>query len=577
MKANARKLVNGYLLRCVRKILDFRFLYPHHRQMTDLSKAMILAKQHYDEGRLVEAARTYREIVNNDPANKDALLCWARIAFQRGNYQNVLKILNQLLVLDGVNLEGLVLKACTHKEMEQWDMARNMFDKVLSIDPNNIEALEGRAFIYLEIEDDVWNALALADRAENIDGKRFLVRQIISKASHLSGDSDRAIRICQEDAQADEEHRSEHLRNLAALYMDRGDKNKAKDILADIMALTPDDPETNFMFSKLHKYNEGDDHIQKLKDLCADCNSDGGLIYLNYALFKAHDDMDAYDKAFSYLERANAILRKLYEFDITQLSVRVNGIKDAYTNLSLGSEILPLSNQDIVPIFIVGMPRSGSTVTEQIFAAHSDIAGAGETLYLSGAFDKTDLANVDAEGLMAIRGAYLEKLRRHANGKRYVVDKSLGNCQYIGFVKLLFPDSPVINCSRDPMDTCFSIYKMYFKDILPYAQKQQELGIGYLVYKSFLDFWRSEVPDSYVNLIYEEMVKNPQAVMREVFSACGLDWQDSCLEFYKSERSINTASTLQVREPINDRSIGRWKNYETHLQVLKKTLNLNEV
>ena len=236
------------------------------------------------------------------------------------------------------------------------------------------------------------------------------------------------------------------------------------------------------------------------------------------------------------------------------------------------------------PIFVLGMPRSGTTLTEQVIASHPSVYGAGELRDLSIVADsfmpeRTDLSIskklIDAApgDLTKMGESYVRGLKERSPHSAKITDKMPGNFHHIGLIKLILPNAKIIHVSRDPLDTCVSCFTRLFAHGQTNTYDLTELGHSYKCYKNLMDHWRTILPPgSFYDLRYENLVDNTEEEARKLIDYCGLEWDPACLEFYKNKRSIRTASVTQVRQPIYKTSKQRWKNYEQFLGPLIEAL-----
>lgn len=233
-----------------------------------------------------------------------------------------------------------------------------------------------------------------------------------------------------------------------------------------------------------------------------------------------------------------------------------------------------------VPVFIVGMPRSGTTLTEQIIASHPDAAGAGE---LKAFADLLNLhATIDADmgrvtlpsdaGAGRIVEGYLAALTEEREDALRVTDKMPFNFLNLGMIQLLFPNATIIHCRRDPMDICLSCFCQNFTDGMAFSLRLETLGFYYRLYDDLMRHWRAVLPNPILEVDYERVTGQPEEVIRQIIDFCGLPWDDSCLAPHETRRQVNTASIWQVRQPIYRSSVAKWKKYERHLGPLKAAL-----
>jgi tetratricopeptide (TPR) repeat protein len=304
---------------------------------------------------------------------------------------------------------------------------------------------------------------------------------------------------------------------------------------------------------------------------------------IHYALGKIYDDCKEYDKAFAHYQRANTLQGEHFNYNrATQERWTDNTI--TFFDRDYFAKHAHLGTRIQRPIFIIGMPRSGTTLTEQILASHPQVAGAGELVYFSCIAGNLPylLGNkdpypyfyraLDGHVCEKIISHYLALLDRHSTTDRFVTDKMPFNYQNLGLIRLLFPDAPIIHCRRDPLDVCLSIYFQFFRSEHDYATDLLNIGHKYMQYARLMAHWRKVLPGPFMESRYDELIANQELCSRELVAFCGLDWDESCLAFYNKQRDVRTASDWQVRQPLYSGSVRRWQHYEKYLGPLRKLL-----
>ena len=301
---------------------------------------------------------------------------------------------------------------------------------------------------------------------------------------------------------------------------------------------------------------------------------------LDFAIGKALDDRGQYDAAWQRYVAGNSRQREEIHYDGAEFESYIDSLISVYDE-KLVTRGQRLESTDAIPIFIVGMPRSGSTLLEQILASHSKVYGGGELQNLNIAI----MANMDVRGypqnvsgldpqqleLMATQ--YLDSLSNISEKSAVVSDKKPDNFKLIGMIKLMFPRARVIHCCRDPLDTCLSLFKNHFSERGPfYSYNQRELGQYYLGYQRLMCHWHSMLPGFVHDVSYERLVQDPAGGIRGLLELCGLDFEPACLDFHKSKRSVQTASAVQVRKPIYSKSVMLSQKYGAGLDELKIAL-----
>jgi tetratricopeptide (TPR) repeat protein len=304
--------------------------------------------------------------------------------------------------------------------------------------------------------------------------------------------------------------------------------------------------------------------------------------HLNFALAKLLDGLKDYNGAFSAYKSGNDLHRQSEKYKTSESAGLFKIIKSAYNKNTL-VELGGVISNDSRPIFILGMPRSGTTLVEQIIASHSSVTGAGELPYMadqvkqykggSMAFHKR-FAKLSHNQLTDVAQGYLDGLNKYDQGLDKIIDKMPHNFLNIGLIAKLFPNATIIHCKRHPMANCLSIYKAYFaaKKAHPYAWDLTELAHYHNLYEDLMDHWRTVLPGRFYEVSYEQLTSNQEEESRKLIEHCGLEWQEACLDFHNTQRKVKTASAYQVRQPMHNQSVDLWKRYGDALQPLLDNL-----
>ncbi len=294
-----------------------------------------------------------------------------------------------------------------------------------------------------------------------------------------------------------------------------------------------------------------------------------------FALAGALERKEDYDRAFPNFQSANGIMRQLKGSELHTVIARHDALRKRFQTIAAPTNAYEHPAGTPRPIFIVGMPRSGTTLVEQILASHPEVRGTGELtlLYcaiLAGVPLYPDgLEHLDGKGLKAISKHYLMGLADLAEGARYATDKLPVNYERVGLIAEAFPEAPIIHLRREPLDVCVSCYTTIFFEGQSFSYDLEELGRYYRLYRDMMTHWKAVVPaDRLIELVYEDLVADPEPQIRRLLEHCGLPWSDACLRFHENERPVQTASATQVRQPLYSSSVGRWRRYEKHLQPL---------
>lgn len=372
---------------------------------------------------------------------------------------------------------------------------------------------------------------------------------------------------------------TEALNNLAAIYSEEGRIDEARFYFEAAISANPDFVDAHYNLSLLKTYQPNDPHLHFLENITQKmehCTTATRIRYY-FALGKALDDTKQYARAFKAYAIGNQLQYQQYPWDKTKLQVRVEQLSEVFTSSFLKSA--PVNHETRCPIFIVGMPRAGTTLIEQILSSHNSIYGAGEINSLDRviqeAWHATNLpfdqwiTQLRDDEFIALGKAYLDRVWTLAPDKNFIIDKMPGNCFHLGLIYRMLPHAKIIHAIRDPMDSCFSCFTHHFKDTLSFTYDLTALGNYYALYAKVMQHWQRVLPEQFIfNLPYEKLVDNFEALSKQLTDYIGLPWDPSCLYFYKNNRHVKTASLTQVRKPMYKTSVQRWKYFEKELEPL---------
>jgi tetratricopeptide (TPR) repeat protein len=361
--------------------------------------------------------------------------------------------------------------------------------------------------------------------------------------------------------------------NLGNIFKERGEFDAAMARYGRAIAIRPDYAEAHFNRAEIKSFQRGDAELAALEALAGrnDLSADKAL-YIHFALAKALDDVGDYVRAFEHLRAGNALKRRQINYEeasVLGLFQRISAVFDRGVLEHLQGQGDPSS----VPVFVLGMPRSGSTLIEQILASHPQIHGAGELTALEKMTDGNQypecVSALDIAALRRLGQSYLARLPALADGKIRIVDKLPGNFLRIGLIRLMLPNARIIHSMRHPIDTCVSCYSKLFTSGLYFSYDLAELGRYYRAYSGLMAHWRSVLPPrAMLDVSYEDVVEDLEGQARRLIDYCGLPWDDRCISFQRANRPVKTASAVQVRKPLFRSSLDRWRHYEDGLAPL---------
>ena len=364
--------------------------------------------------------------------------------------------------------------------------------------------------------------------------------------------------------------------NLGVVQKELGLKKDARKNFEKVLELQPKNFKVLRNLVDVKQYTDQDSEIIENLESILENNSleQSELIDLNLSLSKVYGDLGDLEKQFKFLSEGNSLRKNLSGYSIansTPLFSKIKKIFKSESNISQNFE----KNTTIKPIFIVGMPRSGTSLVEQIIASHNGVFGSGELEFLS-----QILAPIISQDLTLndnikklIRKQYLSKLEVLEINERKLTDKMPMNFRYIGFILAAFPEAKIVHLKRDARATCWSIFKSYLDSKgIGYSYDQLDLAKYYGLYSDLMSFWHELYPNQIYDICYEDLTTNQEEETRKLLEYCDLEWDENCLNFHENERAVKTASALQVRKKMYQGSSEAWKKYESYLQPLIKGL-----
>ena len=366
--------------------------------------------------------------------------------------------------------------------------------------------------------------------------------------------------------------------NLGIVYKSMGRFDDAKKYLNETIKLNPNFYTAHRILSQLIKYKKDEKHLIILQNIFDNKKNEKiSKAEIAFALGKAYEDICDFNKSYKYFNIGNKKKRESVNFSLKQEKNNFNNIKKVFNKkLFLKLQNTGLKNSSM--IFIVGMPRSGSTLIEQIVSNHDKVFGGDELNILSDLvksyFYKNDqenllanLDNINRNILKDIGEDYITKLKKISKNSPIITDKNTSNFIWIGLIKLILPNSKIINCKRDSSDVCFSIFKNYFTNTeLNYAYDVNEVVEYHNLYSDLMNYWHNTLPNFVYDIQYEKLINKPEHEIKNLLKYCNLDWDINCLKFHENNRIIKTASDTQARKKIYNSSIGYWKNFKKEFE-----------
>jgi tetratricopeptide (TPR) repeat protein len=493
------------------------------------------------EGKLREAERCYLAVQHIYPGHPGALHGLGLIALREGRYEKAIGYLRRAIAAAPRNGRIRIDLGQALLQSGQYNEALGCFREVLAAEPGNAAALAGAG--------DALNILGRSSEARDVF-ERLLTAEPESAAGQFG---------------------------LGTALAQLGRNREAREHLELAVARAPRRAVFHRALAEIERFTDDDPRLVALEKLALETLPDHEKIELHFALAKAYDDLKRYREAFGHLGAGNALKRQYVSYDEEQARDSFRGLTTAFTaeffeaNKNAG-------NPSELPIFVLGMPRSGTSLVEQILASDPAVFGAGELTTVQDLVAEGRVGDrypqTDDLATAALRGFGDEYLSRLAPGAARIVDKMPGNFRYIGLIHLALPRARIVHVRRDPADTCFSCYSKLFLNGLNYTYELGELGRYYRMYEALMAHWRAVLPEgAMLDVQYELLVGSFESEARRIVEYCGLEWSDRFLEFHRNDRAVRTHSQAQVRQPLFASSIGRWRAYEEWLQPLLEGLN----
>jgi LPS sulfotransferase NodH len=349
--------------------------------------------------------------------------------------------------------------------------------------------------------------------------------------------------------------------------------------------VSPEIGSTWWYLASLHRYSASDEEVVTMQSqLESESLAPDSKIAFHFALARAFEKRESFTAAWEQYVQGNSLKRSIVKYDPVKLEVDQNRIKDVF-NANFLASVSAQTPAAVTPIFVLGMPRSGSTLIEQILGSHSSLEGVGELPYVlmltsSMIANKPDnlhyteiMQQLSSHEITALGRSYLYHASTHcADETMFFTDKMPENFSHVGFIRSILPHAKIIDARREPMATCVANYRQLFAQGKTQTYDLNELGEYYLQYIDMMAHWDAVLPGEVLRVQYEEVVADLEGQVRRILDFCGLPFEQGCVEYHKSDRPVNTASSEQVREPIYTSAVEFWRNFDPYLEELREVL-----
>jgi tetratricopeptide (TPR) repeat protein len=535
------------------------------------------ANRNFQNGSFHEAEKQYRTILNKNPDNHKVLLAMTLAALQQNKLTEAIQCMQKAvkiapeIALYHRNLGELL------RRVGQWDAAIESHKIAINLEPHSAE---NHFLLGLAYNDNRQYELAIQHYHFSLscDQNHGLAWNNLGASLESIGDKPNA-KIAYTTAIALNPKHAEAQNNLGAIYSEEGRLDEARSHFTAAILAKPELIDAHYNLSLIKTYTYDDPHLNFLEAIMQkmDYYSIHTRIRYYFALGKALDDTKQYARAFKAYAEGNRLHYLHQPWDKTKLYEIVEQMFKIFTQPFLKKN--EMTHDPRCPIFIVGMPRAGTTLIEQILSSHKSIYGAGELSNLDdiiqGACHEANLpfntwvSQLTDQEFTQLGKKYLERTWKLAPDKHFIIDKMPSNCFYIGMIYRMLPKAKIIHAIRDPMDSCFSCFTYLFKNSMSFAYDLTALGNYYLLYAQAMQHWYTVLPQTTIfNVPYEQMVENYETLSKQLLDYIGLPWDINCLNFYKNKRIVKTASLTQVRKPIYKTSVQRWRQFANELEPL---------
>jgi len=468
------------------------------------------------------------------------------LAFQsKGEFDNSVKIMNDALELSPRNVLHINNLAISYHKLEKFAEAEELFLRGLELDPK-----------YINILNNIGNLkkdLNLVDEAINYYKKSLTIKNNILE-THF---------------------------NLASIYQSSGEFEKSREHLKKTLEINPNFAEADRVLSLITKYEKNNEHFKIMLKKVSNSKLDKkNLYHLHFGLGKCYEDIKDYENAFFHFNKGNSLKKETTNYNVQEDITKFEKIKNIFKNY----KNLKIKKNKRKIIFILGMPRSGTSLAEQIISSHNSVFGGGELPFIPSIINKNFLEDKNLKKFNEIndlenklgksQDQYLTYASSLDNSEKSFTDKTPLNFRYIGFLINIFPNIKIINCKRNPVDICWSNFKNYFAGKINFSNNLEDLAEYYNQYESIMKFWKKHFSDNIYDLNYENLVNSSEKEIKNLIKFCELSWDPNCLKHYKNKRMIKTVSFNQARKPIYKSAIKSSNVYEKYLDKLIKNLNL---
>jgi tetratricopeptide (TPR) repeat protein len=531
-------------------------------------------------GLAAEAEKGWRAALALRPDYAEAFSNLANLYLDQGEFDRAEAMAQRAIELSPRFADAWINLAGIQTARHRHAAALAALDALLAFAPGHARALAAKALTLKDL-DRLEEAMDWARRAEVAAPEAPEAHNAIGQVHQAMGAFEPALAAYERAAALPGPAQMDAIGNRGALYMEFGRQDEARKAMAAAAQAFPSAPGLLMSQTELRRLEPGDPLIERMQALLArEGSSLSDRVTLHFGLGKAFLDLGDSAQAFAHYDEANRLKRSTFDYDADANERWIAAIAGGFSAGMLEAKAGHGARSEL-PVFVVGMPRSGTTLVEQVIASHPMAHGAGELRRLHALIDQLGaypegFADLQPPQLQALGQAYLDHVTPLAGGSARVVDKMPSNFLHCGAIRLTLPDARIVHCRRDPVDTCLSCYTKLFAGEQAFTYDQTELGRHHRAYQRLTAHWRALLPAShFLEVEYEAMVADLEGQARRILGFIGLPWDEACLRFHETSRPVRTASVNQVRQPIYATSVGRWRRHAAQLGPLLDALEIS--
>ena len=525
-------------------------------------------------------------MTDEKPNNKiQKLLIEASNLQKKGRLEELKQVLQKIIAVDPTYFPAFFNLARLFEMSKKFEEAIKFYKKTLEINPNHLESILNLINCYEDIN-ELDKALKISEDSCKLHPNKYEVHYVLGRLTRKKRgikNLDKAYDAYKKTLSINNNFKFAQF-GLAQIYKSKGNFSKAKKTFQEIIDSDANEIKAYYEIVDFLDDKEIKKNIKSLEILeNNDKQKDENKIYLYFTMGQMFEKINKYDKAIHYYNLGNNLKRKYIDYSIDYDEKKFDAIKKIIDKFGTNKK-KNIGCKSSKPIFIIGIPRSGTTLIEQIISSHSKIFGGGELFFFTDFFQKNlnlenkknfleILNNLTKKNFFDIGKIYVNEIEKISKNNKYLTNKLPGNFINIGLIKLSLPNAKIIHCERNSLDTCFSCYKTYFTEGNPYSYSLEELGSFYMLYEKQMNYYQEVFGQQILNIKYEEVVANTKKETKKILDYLDLNFEENCLEFYKNKRPIQTASVVQARKPVYKSSINSWMKYKDFLKPLTDKLN----